>query len=212
MVDIHLTAFSAETRKRALAQMISELGITSANLIRDDYHKPFLQSPEGQIFGLAITHIRNAAKPFSLMAASTCPQLGLDAELWNQAPRDDVFLNSVMAKEEAKLAATLKAMGHDAGLFLWVGKEAALKAHGNVMVDPRHLVLRQKSGNHFRAEPSNSAMAPIMPASLWFYTLMTPESEATLLLAIGLVNVLETTQTITMRAEKRVGLRPFNLD
>ncbi len=212
MVDIHLTAFSAETRERALAQMTSELGITHSTLIRDDYHKPFLQTPDGQIFGLGVTHVRKVAKPFSLMAASTCPQLGLDAELWNLATRDDVFLKSVMATEEAKLAQAVNARGQDAGLLLWVGKEAALKASGTVMVDPCHLALRQMGPNHFRAEPSKAASAPITPASVWYYTYTAPEIDQLILLAIAVADNPQPVKSISLRADKLQGLKPHNLD
>ena len=212
MVDIHLTAFSAETRERALARMISDLGLTHANLIRDDYYKPFLQTPDGQIFGLGVTHIRKVAKPFSLMAASTCPQLGLDAEVWNLAPRDDVFLKSVMATEEAKLAQAANARGLDAGVFLWVGKEAALKASGTVMVDPRHLALRQLGPNHFRAEPSKAATAPITPANVWFYTYTAPQINQQVLLAVAVADNPQPVKSISLRADKLQGLKPLNLD
>ena len=212
MLDIHLTDFVAESRSTALVEITASLGLTHANLIRDDYNKPFLQTPEGQIFGLAITHIRKAAKPFSLMAASTCPQLGLDAELWNLAPRDDVFLNSVMAKEEAKLAATLKAIRRDTGVFLWVGKEAALKASGSVMVDPRHLALRQMGPNHFRAEPSKAATAPITPANVWFYTYAAPQLNQHVLLAVAVAYNPQPVKSISLRADKLLGLKPLNLD
>jgi phosphopantetheinyl transferase len=212
MVDIHLTAFSAETRERALAQMASELGITHPTLIRDDYYKPFLQTPDGQIFGLGVTHIRKVAKPFSLMAASTCPQLGLDAEVWNLAPRDDVFLKSVMATEEAKLAQAVNARGQDAGLLLWVGKEAALKAHGLTMVDPRHLALRQMGSNHFRAEPSRAATAPITPANVWFYTFTAPRIDQHILLALAAADNPQPVKSISLRADKLQGLMPLHLD
>ncbi len=212
MVDIHLTAFSAETRERALARMISDLGLTHANLIRDENHKPFLQASDGQIHGLAITHIRSASTPFSLMAASTCSGLGLDAELWNPGLGDDTFLNSVMAKEEAKLAATLKANRRHAGVFLWVGKEAALKASGTVMVDPRHVTLRQMGPNHFRAEPSRAATAPITPANMWFYTFTAPQLDQHVLLAVAVADNPQPIQSILLKAEKLPGLVPLHLD
>ena len=212
MVDIHLTAFSAETRERALARMISDLGLTHANLIRDDYYKPFLQTPDGQIFGLGVTHIRKVAKPFSLMAASTCPQLGLDAEVWNLASRDDVFLKSVMATEEAKLAQAVNARGQDAGVFLWVGKEAALKTSGTVMVDPRHLALRQVGANYFRTEPSKAATAPITPANVWFYTYTAPQLDQQVLLAVAVADNPQPVKSISLKAEKLPGLVPLHLD
>ena len=212
MVDIHLTAFVAESRSAALVEITSSLGLTHANLIRDDFNKPFLQTSEGQIFGLAITHIRKATKPFSLMAASTCPQIGLDAELWNPGLGDDIFLNSVMATEEAKLAATLRAIRRGAGAFLWVGKEAALKSHGMAMVDPRHLALRQMAPNHFRAEPSKAATAPITPASVWFYTYTAPEINQSILLAIAVADSPKPVKSISLRADKLQGIKPLNLD
>ena len=212
MVDIHLTAFSAETRERALARMISDLGLTHANLIRDENHKPFLQASDGQIHGLAITHIRSASTPFSLMAASTCSGLGLDAELWNPGLGDDAFLNSVMAKEETDLVLEVKAKGQDAGLLLWVGKEAALKSHGLAMVDPRHIALRRVAANHFRAESSKAATAPITPANVWFYTYTAPQINQRVLLAVAVADNPQPTQSISLKAEKLPGLVPLHLD
>ncbi|MEO9168849.1 MAG: 4'-phosphopantetheinyl transferase superfamily protein [Aestuariivirga sp.] len=212
MVELHLTDFVAESRGLALATIISSLGLAQAKLIRDDYYKPFLQTPEGQIFGLGITHIRKAAKPFSLMAASTYPQLGLDAELWNHAPRDDVFLKNVMAKEETELAQAVNVKGHDAGLLLWVGKEASLKSHGLAMVDPRHLALRQVSANHFRAEASMAATAPVTPANVWFYTYAAPEIGQHILVAIAVADNPQPVKSISLRAEKLQGIKPLNLD
>src|SRR5665213_272396 len=212
MLDIHLTDFVSENRSLALAEIAAKLGLTQANLIRDDYYKPFLQTPEGEIFGLAITHIRKVAKPFSLMAASSCPQLGLDAELWNIVPRDDVFLNSVMAKEETELSQAVKAKGQDAGLLLWVGKEAALKSHGLAMVDPRHIALRLIGANHFRAEPSRAATAPITPANMWFYTFTAPQLDQHVLLAVAVSDNPQPVKSISLRADKLQGLKPLNLD
>ncbi len=212
MLDIHLTNFVSESRNLALAEIAANLGLTQANLIRDDYYKPFLQTPEGQIFGLAITHIRKAAKPFSLMAASSCPQLGLDAELWNVIPRDDVFLNSVMAKEETELSQAVNAKGEDAGLLLWVGKEAALKSHGLAMVDPRHIALRLVAANHFRAEPSKAATAPITPANVWFYSYTAPQINQHVLLAVAVADNPQPVHSISLKAEKLPGLVPLHLD
>ena len=209
MVEFHLATFKPESRAATVAQLAYNVGLPQAILARTETYKPYLLAPGGQSCGLAIAHISRGAKPFSLMAASTDNNIGLDAEIWPSGIGDGVFRNSIMAKDDAKLAETFRAKVLDAGLLLWVGKEAALKATGNVMVDPRDISITKLKENFASAVPSKNAQALMPQTTLAYYTFAAPQSGETVLMAIAFVaaNLFE----IRPSAEL-LNFAPLNLD
>jgi len=212
MAEFHISTFLPQTRDATLANLVYCAGLPKVKELRADTHKPFLQESTRKTRGLAITHIRRSIKPFSLMAVSLWPNIGIDAELWPGSGGDEVFLKSIIAPEETELATSLKAKGLDAGLFLWVAKEAALKASGMVMVDPRDIVITLIEKNYAGAAKANNSTAMVSPAQLAFFTLTAPETNETVLVALSAVKEPKAERTISIEGTKTLGLRPLNLD
>lgn len=87
-------------------------------------------------------------------------ELGVDLELWPQKIADVDFLETVASDEDCNVLAMLACGNHDAGVALWVLKEAALKCSGKVMTDPRALSAIQRSENLFLVKSSAFAGDP----------------------------------------------------
>jgi hypothetical protein len=75
--------------------------------------------------------------------------------------------------------------GNDAGIVLWVLKEAALKCTGEVMTDPPHLAVAHVSRNLFRVKSSASAGAPHPEIDVCLHVLTNETNPSTMLL-VGL--------------------------
>ena len=213
MVEFHLASFSPESRATTLAQLAHNIGLPQASLARTETYKPYLLAPDGQTCGLAIAHIRRSAQPFSLMAACTTNNIGLDAEIWPIGTGDAIFRNSIMAKDDTNLAETFRAKGLDSGLLLWVGKEAALKATGHVMVDPRDIAITQLKQNLASATPNKNAQAMLPQTSLAYYTFAAPQSGETVLMAIALANASLASKPIRiLHSGELLNFSPLNLE
>ncbi len=212
MTEIHLTSFLPNSRAEAITLLAKTIAMPDGQMIRADTRKPFLKGKGLGRCGLTITHVRRCAQPFSLMAASPWPNIGIDAEAWSQANRNKVFLDSIMASEEAELAQEITKRGLDAGLFLWVAKEAALKACGHVMVDPRDITISATGANRARASNSVVTNAKIKPANLAFYTFKPTATDETILLATATVGRPRVDHHVLIKAGELPSLEPLNLD
>jgi len=184
MLDIYLATFTALSRKPTLARLLAPAGFGTAEEKRSSTGKPFLESPDGKAHGLAIAHVRQATPSFSVMAVTDDPLIGLDAELWPTAI-DAAFLASVAAPEDAALIKRITALGRDPATFLWVAKEAALKASGEVMVDPRNISVELSPNGHFCAATSARASGPVAQAHIRIWRFNVKGSNAVGLLALA---------------------------
>ena len=213
MVELHLATSTSESRAATVAQLAHKIGLPQASLARTETYKPYLLAPDGQTRGLAIAHIRGGASPFSLMAACTTNNIGLDAEIWPIGTGDAIFRNSIMAKDDTNLAETFCAKGLDSGLLLWVGKEAALKATGHVMVDPRDIAITKLKQNLASATPSKNAQAMLPQTTLAYYTFAAPQSGETVLMAIALANASMAAKPFRiLHSAELLNFSPLNLD
>ncbi|MGO4705246.1 4'-phosphopantetheinyl transferase superfamily protein [Microvirga sp. 2MCAF38] len=97
------------------------------------------------------------------IAVSASVELGLDIEALPSEELPAGSLSSAVAHEEKGLLARLSESQGRAETMLWSIKEAALKLTGDVMIDPRHLAVRQLRGGGFKVEPSRAASAPFPP-------------------------------------------------
>jgi hypothetical protein len=187
MPGISLAPFTPNTRSATLARLLALYGLPGAVESTGPEGKPFLQMPDGSRRGLAITHLRKAKMPLSLIAVAEKPMFAIDAEFWPRAATDETFLNAISSLEDAGVVARLKASGRDAGTALWVIKEAALKASGEVMIEPRNISVELSPNGHYWAATSASATAPVPTAKvgLWRFKLMNSSQSGVLAVAFA---------------------------
>jgi phosphopantetheinyl transferase len=112
-------------------------------------------------------------------------EIGIDLEVWPQREADPAFLQTVASVDDRKALVKLQSNGNDAGIVLWVLKEAALKCTGEVMTDPLHLSVAHVSRNLFRVKSSASAGAPHPEIDVCLLVLTNETNPSTMLL-VGL--------------------------
>ena len=150
-------------RHRILVELLEQMGIKSFNsehLKRNDFGKPYLALDE-PLIGYSFSNARFAGGSFGVIALVEGAEIGVDVEFWPRRPSDKVFLETVAAPEDEAVLRILGTQGYDAGLALWVIKEAALKCSGDVMVDPHQLAVSQSRNNELQVGPSSAAGAPV---------------------------------------------------
>ncbi len=185
MIGITLSSFNSATREATLQRLLAAEGLGDAKPHRSPTGKPYLEAASGAASGLAITHVRKGPTPISIMAISREALLGLDAEFWPEANADMAFLHSIAAPEDAPLIKQLASTGRDAATFLWVIKEAALKASGEVMTDPRCISVELSPNGHFWAATSRSSAKPVAEACVHIWRFSARDWEGPGLVAIG---------------------------
>ncbi len=184
MPEIHLATFTAESRSSTLARLLERACIPHAAVKRTATGKPYLEARDGALYGLAITHLRKASPPLSFMAVGSEPLLGIDTEIWPKET-DAAFLDMVTTPEDKAAVAHISAQGRDAATWLWVAKEAALKACGEVLVDPKNISVKMSSDGHLLTSTSRAAKTPIGPALMRIWRFSANGQEALLAIAIG---------------------------
>ncbi len=185
MTKIHIAIFTAENRKAILAALLVQCGLRGFEAKTATSGKPYLQAADGSLAGLAITHVRKAEPPISIMAVSENPALGLDAEVWPEVT-DATFLASILAPEDAALIAKARQQGRDPATLLWVLKEAALKASGEVMHDPRQITVGVSPKGHIQATISAAATAPLPRCKLWVFDMASNVTNGAMILVVAL--------------------------
>ena len=187
MPGILLAPFTPNTRSATLARLLTLHGLPGAVESTGPEGKPFLQMPDGSHRGLAITHLRRSQTPLSLMAIADEPMFAIDAEAWPKANTDETFLNAISSPEDVEVIACFKASGRDAGTALWAIKEAALKASGEVMNEPRNISVERSPNGHYWAATSASAMTPVPTAKvgLWRFKVMNSSQSGLLAVAFA---------------------------
>jgi phosphopantetheinyl transferase len=146
-----------------LQNLCREAGIEPAStctVLRAQNGKPILSFNPAQIVGYSNSHVRRGKESINILALIEGRDIGIDLEFWPHGGSDSEFLKTVASNEDWSVLQRLQKSGHDAGIALWVIKEAALKCTGDVMVDPRDLAVHFKHDNLFAVSSSASAKAP----------------------------------------------------
>lgn len=164
MNAIHLSIVEAPVPlDKALRGLFDELGIShdvEINLTRAINGKPKLDISSHPAIGFSLSHARIAGGEISAMALVECRDVGIDIEAWPAQKAEASFLETVASPEDGKALSILAAGGRDAGVALWVIKEAALKCTGEVMTDPRNLDVSKTHKGLFAVTTSMCARAP----------------------------------------------------
>ena len=187
---IRIATFTPSTRSATLANLLVAHGLAGFEPRKAQSGKPYLLAASDRMAGLAICHVRKAAMPFSIMAVSDAVALGIDAEASPTGQMDEAFLNSIAAPEDQPLIGRVRKAGRDPATLLWVLKEAALKASGEVMTDPRHITVSQTPNGHIEASTSASASAPLPRSILRVFELSTKATENGVVLAVAIAGLL----------------------
>ena len=186
MTLIHIATFTADNRSATLAELIKAQDLENYEPQKAESGKPFLQDIDGRQVGLAISHVRRATPPFSIMAICEMAALGIDAEAWPNGGIDETFLTSIAAPEDVNIIAKALAAGRDPATLIWVLKEAALKASGDVMTDPRHLTVGPSINGHIQASASSSASAPLLRCMLRAFEMRTNATEQCIIVGVAI--------------------------
>ena len=179
-MDITIAIFNAFNRESVLG---------GAKIIRDEKGKPYRRLSANVVAGVSFTHVRQARPPFSLVAMCNNPHIGIDAEIWPLGKADPAFLDSVASFEDRPILARLGHLNYDPARFLWVVKEAALKASGEVMIDPRDLAVEMSHNGHIKVSSTRRASAPFAEIGVRILQLKPREGDETVLLAIATTDI-----------------------
>lgn len=142
--------------------------------------KPFLVLDQPRNIGYSLSH-SHEVEVIALLDEER--ELGVDLELWPHRTVDPVFWDSVASPEDDRILKMLGQTGQDAGIAVWVIKEAALKCSGDVMTDPRDLSVTHLAKNIFRVKSSAKARSPHPEIDV---SLLNRPEENTLLLGIAM--------------------------
>jgi phosphopantetheinyl transferase len=122
--------------------------------------KPWLDFRPVRMIGFSNSYTRLNGRKIALIALLPDHEIGVDLEVWPKTEADPAFLETVAATEDADVVEWLGQTGYNAGIALWVIKEAALKCSGEVMVDPRNLAVTLQRNGLYRVSNSKRAGAP----------------------------------------------------
>ena len=184
MPEIHLATFTPESRSSTLARLIAQAGLPKVEVRRTATGKPYLEDSAGVKYGLGLTHLRKTSPPLSFMAVTREPLLGIDTEIWPKET-DAAFLDIVATPEDKTAVANISAHARDPATWLWVAKEAALKACGEVLVDPKNISVKMSSDGHLFTSSSRAATAPIGSALMRIWRFSANGQVALLAIAMG---------------------------
>ena len=187
---IHLTCFREGERETALAQLLTASNLSAATADRTAAGKPFLRDSQNGVLGLSFSHLRGAEGSLSFMAIAVQPTFAIDVEVYPSTTEDQNFTNSIATAEDASFITFSRAQGLDAGTMLWMAKEAALKASGEVMTDPRNIAISRLPDGSCRASTAKSATAPIVSAGMGFFLIETDLIKTPIMLAVAFVSEL----------------------
>ena len=182
MIDVQLACFDRSSRDAILSRLVEH---EAHRISRSNTGQPQLFLKSGQQFGFSITHVRKGLRPISLMAVAPGFQIGIDAENWPLDEADPAFLASVASDEDKAILAKLSHLKYDLARLLWVVKEAALKASGNVMVDPRELAVEMSHLGHIKVSTTRRTSAPFEEIGVRILQLKPSEGGEIVLLAIA---------------------------
>ncbi len=146
---------------RELLQAAGQSDAETVRLLRQTNGKQKVECADGRTWHCNFSRVRNAPQIFGLIAVSDETELGIDVEVWPEIAADPDFLDSISTSEDACAIQSLVRLNRDAGIALWVVKEAALKCSGDVMIDPRHLAVSEFREGIYRIGPSLLAGAPV---------------------------------------------------
>jgi 4'-phosphopantetheinyl transferase superfamily len=155
---------TASRRIEILRELLSAAGQSNTEklkLVREPNGKQKLECVDGRKWHCNFSRVRNAPRIFGVVAISNETELGIDVEIWPKTAADPDFLDSVSTSDDARAIQSLARLNRDAGIALWVIKEAALKCSGDVMIDPRHLAVSESQDGFYRIGPSLLAGAPV---------------------------------------------------
>lgn len=148
-------------RERTMQDLAARLGISPVRLELYANGKPHLITVEGKMFGCSISYARSNNHKAGIFAVSDHREIGVDLERWPHQAADPAFIASVAALKDGAVIDALGDNGRDAGVALWVIKEAALKCSGDVMFDPRLLTVKLTKNGLFLVSASENARMPL---------------------------------------------------
>jgi len=171
----------------------------------DGNGKPHVHASDKTHIGYSLSKAHLKPRKIAVQAIRLGEDVGVDIEYWPKQAADAAFLETISSKADHRALELLRCTGHDAGVALWVIKEAALKFTGKVMVDPREVIVTPK-GNSCFLVTSNFAQLQTEVSVLILNTIAEPD----LVFILGLAQLSADNQPDDFR--KLPFLRAFGWD
>lgn len=186
---------SSRSRNEALKRVIDFSKISKPEefeIFSADNRKPRLNFRSGQLIGFSVSHPRHSVISTELIVVVENCDVGLDAEFWPIESDGPSFLRTIASSADSGVIEVLSKPGHDAGVALWLIKEAALKCSGNVDIDPQHLSITALGNSTFRAAANNEALLPQPEVKVYLYVLIDEKAlQSPLLIGIALNSMVD---------------------
>jgi phosphopantetheinyl transferase len=182
MKPVFISLSSSADRQINLRRAFEYAGIDFSRferMIQTNNGKPVLAFDWLGKVGFSLSHCKDS-EMIALLNEER--EIGIDLEVW---PHSEAFIQTVASSEDFAIVPMLGSNDNDAGIALWVLKEAALKCTGEVMTDPLHLSVAHVSRNLYRIKSSASATAPHPEIDVCLHVLTNERNESTMLL-VGL--------------------------
>lgn len=171
MKPISIWFGNPSNRHENLRKAFEFAGIEFSSVAKIDFAgngKPVLALNSKDQVGYSLSHSQNIE---AIALLDEARDIGIDLEIWPQRKADPIFLETVAAAEDGDVLNQLGLTGFDAGVALWVIKEAALKCTGDVMTDPRDLAVKHFRSHTFNVSPSAAARSPHPEIDVLLYVL-----------------------------------------
>ena len=186
---------SSRSRNEVLKRVIDFSKIAKPEefeIFSADNVKPRLNFRSGQLVGFSVSHPRHSVISTELIAVVENCDVGLDAEFWPIESDDPSFLRTIASSADSGAIEVLSKSGRDAGVALWLIKEAALKCSGNVDIDPQHLSITALGNSTFRAAANNEALLPQPEVKVYLYVLIDEKApQSPLLIGVALNSMVD---------------------
>ncbi len=205
MTEILLARFTAATRDQTLAELLHAKGHPYSAAVKGRNRKTLSAGRRYAPRPVGHTHPPRQA---TLFIYGCGRRSGLRHRCRNMA-RNSVrysLSRKCQITRGCRHPASLQKLGADPATLLWVIKEAALKASGEVMTDPRHLAVK-RAGNAFTVEPSVSASSPVPAAKICLFDLPSSASHPRVLLAAAQVDI----ERKVIGSKGQISLKALNL-
>lgn len=175
--DVYLSISDSnapQARRNSLKKVLDSVNFPTPDafeLVSASNGKPRLICENEHLIGYSVSHARGIAKSIELIAVAENCDIGLDAEFWPSQTNDSDLLNSIACVADGKAIEKVGYADVDAGVALWIIKEAALKYSGDVDIAPQQLEVTAHRNGKFSVKSAARSLVPHCEVDVYLYLL-----------------------------------------